>query len=327
MEYQITVEPSGRKFSVRADQTLVAAALEQGIAIHHGCGNGSCGDCKGTVLAGDFIQLPYMPLLLTPAERERGMAILCKVQPCSDLRIAAQIDAPQLWEGKIHSLVRLSSSVLELQVQVQEDYPYQAGQYTRIALPTEPKIWRSYSMATPPRQDRILTFHIRYVPGGHFSSWLFQQAKPQDVLQLSGPQGEFFLRQDNDRPLLCIAAGTGLAPIEAILEESLQLGWQRPVTLFFGVRQRQDFYHLEKLQEWSTRHSHLTCIPTLSDPADREWTGARRLLPTVAQHGPWQGHEAYLCGSPGMIEAAIDLLLSHGLPSSQIHFDSFAPNG
>ena len=327
MDYEITLEPSGRTLRVRADQNLVAAALEQGVAIHHGCGNGSCGDCKGTVLAGEYEQLPFMPLLLTPQERSAGKAILCKLQPRSDMRIEAQIDTPDHWQGKIHALSRLAPSVMEIRLQLEREYPYRAGQYARIAVPGQAETWRSYSLACPPGDDHELVFHVRAAPGGLFTEWLFHQAQLGDILQLSAAQGDFYLREDNDRPLLCIAAGTGLAPIEAVLQQAFQSGWQRPMTLFFGARKRQDFYHLELLSNWAQRYPNFQFIPTLSDKDDESWTGARRLLPSVAQMSHWQGHEAYLCGSPGMVEAAIDLLLSHGLPSGQIHFDSFAPNG
>lgn len=285
MDHQITLEPSGQSLRVRSNQSIVEAALEQGIAIHHGCGNGSCGDCKGTVLAGDFEQLPFMPLLLTPDERNAGKAILCKLQPRSDMRIHALIDKTEIWAGQIRALTRLAASVMEIRLQMDRSYPYRSGQYARIVVPERADTWRSYSMACPPHGDHSLIFHVRAVPGGSFSDWLFHRAKTGDKLQLSAAQGDFHLRQDNERPLLCVAAGTGLAPIEAIVQESLDLGWQRPITVFFGARKRQDFYHLELLQAWSQRYPHFRAIPTLSDMEDREWSGARRLLPSVAQMG------------------------------------------
>ncbi len=327
MDYEICLEPSGIRFAAGAEQSIVAAALAQGIPLQHGCGNGSCGDCKGTILEGEGEQGPFMPLLLTPAERAAGMAILCKLRPRSPMRIRASVQEAGQWTAAVTTLTPLAWNVLELRLQPERPYPYRAGQYARLAVPGAAGEWRSYSMATPPRADGTLVFHIRELPGGRFSQWLFHAAQMGDTLQLAGAQGEFFLRQDNERPLLCIAAGTGLAPIEAILQESMVLGWERPIHLFYGARRRPDFYHLPVLQDWARQHPHLRVTPTLSDAEDRDWAGARRLLPSVTASGHWRDHEVYLCGSPGMIEAAIDLLLSHQVQHEQIHFDAFAPNG
>jgi len=324
--HEVRLEPSGICLQVREDQAIVEAALEQGIAIHHGCGNGSCGDCKGTILAGDGEQLPFMPLLLTPEERASNKAILCKLQPRTAMRIAATVDeSPAYWQGRVSDLHLLGETVMELRVDCDRPYPYRAGQYARLAVPGAPSLWRSYSMASAPREDHRLHFHIRKVPGGKFSEWLFDRAQVGEEIMLSAAQGEF-TRQENDRPLLCIAAGTGLAPIEAILEDHFRCGERRPIALYFGVRQQRDLYHLDFLEDLASKHPELRLSVSCSDPELSDWSGPRRLLPAVAAAGPWQGHEAYLCGSPGMIEAAIDLLLSHGMPHEQIHFDSFSPS-
>lgn len=325
--YEVTLEPSGICLQVREDQTIVEAALEQGVPIKYGCGSGSCGDCKGTVLSGDGEQLPYMPFppLLTPEERASHKAILCKLQPRSDMRIAATVEENAAhWEGRVASLKLLGETVMELTVDCDRPYPYKAGQYARLAVPGEPSAWRSYSMATAPKEDPRLQFHIRRVPGGKFSGWLFEEAKVGDKIVLAGAQGEFYLRE-NERPLLCIAAGTGLAPIEAILEEFYRQGGRRPVALFFGVRRQRDLYHLETLQALAQQHQDLRLTVSCSDPELSDWAGPRRLLPAVEAEGSWKAHEAYLCGSPGMVEAAINLLLADGMPNEHIHFDSFSP--
>ncbi|MGC8467223.1 MAG: 2Fe-2S iron-sulfur cluster-binding protein [Acidithiobacillus sp.] len=326
MQHEIVLEPSGQRLWVREDQTIVAAALEQGVAIHHGCGNGSCGDCKGQILSGEGIQLPFMPLLLTPEERAANQAILCKLQPRSAMHIAAQVDtSADVWTATVLSLHPLSATVMELCLQCDRPYPFRVGQYARIAVPGAAGQWRSYSMASLP-DEALLRFHIRAVSGGVFSSWLFERARPGDQLQLGPAQGTFTLQQEVERPMLLVAAGTGLAPIEALIHERLRLPWTAPIHLFFGSRRAADLYHLDYLQELTRNRPELHLEICCSDPAVTGLGGPRRLLPTVADHGPWSDHEVYLCGSPGMIEAAVDLLLSHGLPHARIHFDSFTPS-
>ena len=327
MEYEICLEPSGIRFMADAGQNIVEAAKQHGIPIKHGCASGSCGDCKGTILSGDSEQGPFMPLLLLPTERAAGMAILCKLYPRSDLRLRAEVVPKDTWTAAITRLTPLAWNVLELRLQPELPYPYRTGQYARIAIPGHPDQWRSYSMATPPDATGTLVFHIRELPGGIFSQWLFHEAQIGDQLMLGSAQGEFTLHSDNDRDMLCIAAGTGLAPIEAIIQESIALGRTRLIHLFYGARKQADFYHQEELDRWSQQYPHITITSTLSDMHDTSWAGAHRLLPTVAASGHWKDHEVYLCGSPGMIEAAIDLLLSHEVQHDLIHFDAVAPNG
>jgi CDP-4-dehydro-6-deoxyglucose reductase len=326
MEYEICLEPSGVRFKADESQNIVEAAKAHHVAIKHGCASGSCGDCKGTILSGESEQGPFMPLLLLPTERAAGMAILCKLYPRSNLRLQAEVISEDVWNTEIVGLSKLAWNVLELRLRPEKPYPYRSGQYARMAVPGQENQWRSYSMATPSQDRGELVFHIREFPGGLFSRWLFYQAQCGDAITLGPPQGDFAL-QDNTRPLLCIAAGTGLAPIEAIIQESMHIGQTRPIHLFYGAKKQRDFYHLETLQQWAGQYAHFTFTPTISDGEDTQWKGARRLLPTVASNGHWQDHEVYLCGGPGMIEAAIDLLRSHDVPHEHIHFDSFAPNG
>ena len=326
MEYEVILEPSGHRLQVREDQCIVEAALEQGVAIHYGCGNGSCGDCKGQIVDGEGVQLPFMPLLLTPEERADKQAILCKLQPRSAMRVAARVDtATELWTGTVTALQRLASTVMELRLRCDRPYPFRAGQYARIAVPDQAGQWRSYSMASHP-DEAELSFHIRAVPGGAFSRWLFERVRVGDSVQLGPAQGEFMLQRNTERPMLLVAAGTGLAPIEAILRERRQLPWTAPVALFFGVRRAADLYHLDVLQNLADSWPNLRLEICCSDPHFTGPGGPRRLLPSVLENGSWSEHEVYLCGSPGMIEAAVDLLLSHGTSHARIHFDSFAPS-
>lgn len=327
MEFEICLEPSGTCFKADESQNIVEAAKAHNVAIKHGCSSGSCGDCKGTILSGESEQGPFMPLLLSPTERAAGMAILCKLYPRSNMHLQAEVIPKNIWNAEIVGLRKLAWNVLELRLRPAKPYPYRTGQYARVAVPGHEDQWRSYSMATPPQDHGELVFHVRELPGGLFSQWLFYQAQCGNSITLGPSLGEFALHPDNDRPILCIAAGTGLAPIEAIIQESIDLGQNRPIHLFYGAKKQRDFYHLETLQQWTQQYVHLTVTPTISDAEDANWSGARRLLPSVAAKGHWQNHEVYLCGGPGMIEAAIDLLLSHDVPHEHIHFDAFAPNG
>lgn len=326
MSYQIIVEPSGLRFTAEPGQSVLEAALAQDVPLKHGCASGSCGDCKGKILEGDGQQGAFLPLLLSPEERAAGAAILCKFKPESDLRIQAELTRAEHWQAGIVALEALAADVMGLWLKPDRAFPFIPGQYLRVEIPGHPGVWRSYSLAHRPRTDGLVGLQIRRAPDGLFSTQLFGQLKMGDKLTLSAAQGEFRLHPDSPRDILCIAAGTGLAPIEAILEEAFALDLDRRIHLFFGAKRERDLYHVQKLEAWAREHPNFSFTPTVSDPDDSHWAGARRLLPTVMQHGPWQDHEVYLCGSPGMIEAALELLRSHHSSMDRMHFDAFTPN-
>ncbi|MFZ5474745.1 MAG: FAD-binding oxidoreductase [Pseudomonadota bacterium] len=320
MAYRITIEPSGVSYTAEAGQTVLEAALAHGVALQHGCGNGSCGDCKGTVLEGQGEQGIYMPLLLTPEEKAAGAAILCKFKPTSDLCIAASVHTESFQHAEIRRLLRLGPDVMGLWLRPETPFAYKAGQYVQVEVPGHPGVMRSYSIANRPADDGTLEFHIRRAPNGLFSTQLFEALQPGDRLRIRGPIGEFFLREDSPRDVLCVAASTGFAPIKGILEEAFFRGFDRRIHFFFGARQEQDLYHLDLLADWARRYPNFR-FTTAVDTG-----GTQMLLPTVDECGPWGQHEVYLCGSPGLINATLALLKTYDTPSAQIHFDAFAPS-
>ena len=190
---------------------------------------------------------------------------------------------------------------------------------------------RSYSFANVPEANgtsRNVEFFIRKVPGGRFTQWLFGEAKAGDSMNVSGPFGDFVLR-DSPAPILCIAGGSGLAPVMSMLQGAVQ-SLQRPreVTLVFGARRREDLYMLDAIEalrrEWPVRFEF---VPVLSDEsAGSEWHGRRGL---IVDHlvevlaGSLSAQHAYMCGPPGMIDSCIAGLKAGGVVDSAIRFDKF----
>jgi NAD(P)H-flavin reductase len=141
-----------------------------------------------------------------------------------------------------------------------------------------------------------------------------------------GPYGQFRLSANEWRPALCIAGGTGLAPVMAVLDHAAARKDKRPIRLFYGARSRDELYALDRIEEWKKLLPDFEFTPVLSDePADSPWKGARGLVTDLLaeQVGDAFGLEAYVCGPPAMIDAAVEVLTRVGALEEDIRADRF----
>ncbi len=228
---------------------------------------------------------------------------------------------PAWWVAEIVSHELRASGVAVLRLRPAEPLPYQAGQYLPVQVTRWPRVWRPYSIATAPRPGGLIELHVRAVPGGLVGNTLVYHSDIGDSVLLGAAEGTMTLA-DTDRDLLCVAGGTGLAPIKAIIEQALADGQSRrgkKITLFVGARQRFDLYDLEDLQLLESACPHLRVIPVLSD--EPGWGGLTGLLPdVVGGHGLFENTEAYVCGPAAMVSRTV-ALLSASIPAGQLHHD------
>lgn len=244
------------------------------------------------------------------------------------MRAAAAKDAetsPAWWIAEITSHELRSPGVAVLRLQPGEPLPYQAGQYVQVQVTRWPRTWRPYSIANAPRPGGQIELHVRAVPGGLVSNTLVHHCVTGDCVVLGPASGEMTLAE-TDRDLLCIAGGTGLAPIKAIVEQALAkpaASRPRKITLFVGARQHFDLYDLEDLQLLESACPALRVIPVLSD--EPGYSGLTGLLPDVVSGaGLFENTEAYVCGPPAMVSLTT-ALLAGSIPAAQIHHDPLPP--
>jgi CDP-4-dehydro-6-deoxyglucose reductase len=345
MSFNVTVRPSGRSFTVEGDETVLAAALRQGIGIAYGCKNGACGSCRGKLIEGELLHGPHSASALSAADKARGKALFCCSRPQTDITIEAREltgfgDIPiKKMPARIARIERVAPDVaiISLQLPATERLQYLAGQYLEFILRDGTR--RSYSIATPPHADEQLQFHVRHMPGGAFSDKLFgvgpQPIKERDLLRVEGPMGTFFLREDNPRPIILVAGGTGFSPIKALAEHIFAEGINRedsgklfrPAVLYWGARSRQDLY-LEALpSRWAAEQPNFRYVPVLSEARPEDgWIGRTGFVHrAVMEDFPdLSGHQVYACGAPVMIDAARrDFAELCGLPEDQFFADAF----
>lgn len=341
MPYQIIIKPSNHIFTVEPDETILGAALRQGLSLPYGCRNGSCGACKGKIIQGIVDYGRYNQETLTDAERQHGVALFCCAQPLSDLVIECrEVDAIRdikirIMPSRVHKLERVAPDVMiiYLKLPTNERLQFLPGQYIDILLKDGKR--RSFSLANAPHDDEFLQIHARNYPGGVFSEHVFSHMRERDILRFEGPLGSFMLRNNSvDIPIIFLASGTGFAPIKSMLEHIFYTKniheHNRKMTLYWGVRTKADLY-LEKLaKKWEQQHKNFTFIPVLSNalPTDN-WIGRAGLVhqAVLEDFESLVNHQVYACGSPLMIRAAYqDFTQLRNLPADSFFSDIFAPS-
>jgi CDP-4-dehydro-6-deoxyglucose reductase, E3 len=331
-EYLITLTPSGHTFKAAADESILDAAMRQGIGLPYGCRNGACGSCKGKIVSGDFDYGVYQERTLRPEEKTAGKALFCVGKACSDMTLevreiggAGDIQIrtmPCRVEKK--ELAAPDVAILTLKLPAQERLQFLAGQYLDILLKDGSR--RSFSMANAPHQDGFVELHIRQVPGGQFTNFVFAEMRDRAILRFEGPLGSFFLREDSDKPIIFVAGGTGFAPIKAVIEHAFFKHIDREMVLYWGCRSRQDLYLPELPAQWAREHPNFTYIPVLSEPRpEDQWAGRTGLVhqTVLDDFDSLAGYQVYACGAPIMIETAQAAFQASGLPEEEFFADSF----
>lgn len=334
MTFSVIVQPAGRTFSAQPDETLLAAAIRQGIGLPYGCKDGACGSCKSRLLAGQVRHGAHQSKALSAAEEAAGAVLTCCAVPLSDCVIESrQVGAEGQFPVvklpmRVLSLERRAPDVIvmTLQLPANQAFQYHAGQYIEFLLADG--VRRSYSMATAPQTSPgRIELHLRHMPGGVFTDHVFGAMKEREILRAEGPYGGFYLRQQSERPLILLASGTGFAPIKAIVEQLRASGSQRPATLYWGCRRRADLYLHDWVESATAELPWLRYVPVLSEPAaDDAWSGRTGLVhqAVMADWPDLSGHEVYACGAPVMVESARrDFLARCALPEEQFFADAF----
>jgi CDP-4-dehydro-6-deoxyglucose reductase len=333
MTRKVTIKPSNHVFHVNEGETVLDAALREGLVIAYGCRHGSCGTCKGRLLEGAVDYGVYQEHALSDAERRAGMALFCQARALNDLVIEVrEVNAAKGIEirtlpARVHKMERAAADVmlLELKLPAGERLRFLAGQYIDLMLRDGTR--RSFSMANAPHDDAFLQLHFRNY-GGPFSDYIFGRMKERDILRFEGPFGTFFLREDSTKPVVLLASGTGFAPIKAIVEHVLHAGVRRPMALYWGCRARADLYLNELPERWQREHG-VRYVPVLSEPLpDDGWSGRTGLVhhAVMADFPDLSGYQVYASGAPAMVEAAhADLTSRCGLPEDELYSDAFTP--
>jgi len=334
MTYEVTVEPTGDVIEVEEGQTILDAALRQGVWLPFACGHGTCGTCKCTVTDGDVDLGDASPFALMDSERDDGVILACCATPESDVTIEADIDVDpdfaghpvQDFVGTVTEIRDLSPTIKGLFFELDDEMEFQAGQYINLHIPGVEGT-RAFSIANKPSDSKTLELHVRLVEGGAGTTYLHNELQVGDTLDVSGPYGQFFTRKSDTQDAIFIAGGSGLSSPQSMILELLEEGDSRQMYLFQGARNVAELYNRELFEQLATEHDNFHYIPALNAPeADDNWEGFTGFVHEAAQahfDNKFSGHKAYLCGPPPMIDAAITALMQGRLFERDIHMERF----
>lgn len=324
---QITLEGHAESIPVEAGDTILASLLRAGVAFPFSCQAGNCGTCKCELVSGDILELEHSEHALAAEERAKGIILACRTQVWDDT-VVRRIDAEELvlhpsriMRCRVLALEDLTHDIKGLRLAVEAGGPmaFSAGQYAELEF--APGLSRHYSMANTADEPELL-FHVRHMPGGRTSSYVATQLKVGDKVKVAGPLGISYLRDNHRGPVLLVAGGSGLAPIQSILCTLLARGHAAPVTLYFGVRSERDVYHEALLRDLAAKHSNFDYRVVLSEQKGEAGRRYGLVHEAIEVREPDE-LMAYLAGPPVMVEAATALLAARGLAPRQIHADAF----
>jgi len=323
-DFNVSVLPSGRSFSAKAGESILAAGIRQGVGLPYGCKDGACGSCKCKKLEGRVVHGPHQGKALSPEEEAAGLVLTCCATPLSDVVLESrQVTDESAFPikkmpSRVSSLEKVSTDVMvvRLQLPANDTLRYHAGQYVEFILRDGAR--RSYSMANAPvaRPEPVegvapanpgIELHIRHMPGGKFTDHVFGAMKEKEILRIEGPYGSFFLREDSDKPIVLLASGTGFAPIKAVIEHMLLKNISRPAVLYWGGRRPGDLYMDAWVKERLAEMPNLRYVPVVSNalPEDN-WTGRTGFVHQAVLDDitDLSGYQVYACGAPIVVESA-----------------------
>lgn len=335
MSQQLTLEPLGATIEVEDGQTILDAALRQGIYIPHACGHGLCGTCKIEVLEGEVDHGAANPFALMDFERDEGKTLACCATLQSDVTVEADIDddpdariIPVLdFATTVTRIETLTPTIKAIWLKLDKPIDFQAGQYVQLNLPGI-EGGRPFSIANSPAEvarTGELEINVRIIPGGAGTGWLHEKLKVGDALTISGPYGRFFVRTSAQAPLLFMAGGSGLSSPRSMILDLLEQGWSQPITLVYGQRNLAELYYDAEFRALAQQHPNFHYVPALSEDASG-FQGAKGFVHEAAKahfKDDFSGHKAYLCGPPAMIEACLAALMQGRLYERDIYTEKF----
>ncbi len=329
-------DKDGSEFVQAAQDTILRAALRSGQGMAYECNSGGCGGCKFELLQGEIETLWPQAPGLSARDQQRGRHLACQCRALGPVTIRAQTGAeyrppilPQRQQARLLATRDISGDIREVRFQADTHANFLPGQFAMLDLPGLSSS-RAYSLSNTANPQREWHFQIRRVAQGQGTRLLFESLRPGDVIGLDGPYGVAFLRNESPRDIVCVAGGSGLAPMVSIARGAAEAGLlaDRQLHFFYGARTPSDVCGEDMLRSLPGFGTSIHYLPVVSEPGQgTAWQGRTGFVHqaiTAALPAPLPEYEFYFAGPPPMTQALQELLmLEHGVPFGQIHFDRF----
>ena len=332
-ECTITINKD-KELTVEGGATLLNTLNEQELYLPSACGGkGTCGLCTCQILEGAGPVLPTETPFFTPEQLEDNMRLSCQVKVKSDMKLMIPEDllTAKKYQAVVESIHDETPTIKRIRFRITDGQTieFKAGQYVQLLAPPYPgnpeSVFRAYSIASSPSEQDAIELIIGYVEEGLVTTYVHQHLEVGDEVSFNGPFGDFYLRNSDDE-IIFIAVGTGVAPIRSILFQMQEEGIQRPATFYFGARTEKDLVCADEMKTFQEAMPHFTYKPVLSRVGEEsDWTGDKgRVTDSIEKYlTDVEDKEAYMCGSPVMIQSAMEKLKEKGCPKDKIFFDDF----
>jgi Na+-transporting NADH:ubiquinone oxidoreductase subunit F len=320
---------------------LLISLSESGIFVPSACGGrGSCGACKVKITSDIGPHLPTEIPYLTKQEIAENVHLSCqvKLKQNIDIEIPESLFNVRQYDGVVEKIVDVTHDIKEVLVRLPEgsEVNFSSGQYGQIEVPPYDKIkeptQRAYSMSSASSKKGYLEFLVRLVPGGIVTTYVHQNLQEGQRMKVIAPFGEFMVKE-TDAAMICVAGGSGMAPFKSIFQDRIDRGVmdERDIWYFFGARTKKDLFYLDWLEELQATYSRFHFVAALSEPQpEDDWKGETGLITDVLAKyltgdiPKEQTKEGYLCGSPGMLDACMNVMRKYDMVDDKIFFDKFA---
>ncbi len=324
-----------KEYTVNGGSSLLSTLIEEKIFIPSACGGkGTCGYCKVKVLEGGGPILPTETPFLTDDELKSNVRLSCqcKVKQNIKIQIPEELFNVKEYFATVEEIEDMTSVIKRLKFKLPEgeEINFKPGQYIQLKAPlyegNDEEVYRAYSIASSPSDKTHIELFIGYVPGGKCTTYVHKHLKVGDTVQINGPYGDFCYKDDNDREMILVAAGTGIAPILSILKNLKEQSINRKAVFYFGAKTPDDLFLVDYFKELEETLYDFRFVPTLSRVTEEHnWTGEKgRVYNAIDKYltDP-ENKEAYLCGNQAMIDSMVKALMEKGLPEELIYFDKF----
>lgn len=328
--HKIKVSSSSKEILAYPGETVLDAALREGIKYPFSCNAGRCGTCKSRLLYGEVEHLSHNRFTLSEKEKSEGLTLACRAIPKTDVHVAplheVKSEIPQTCESlRVISKTSLTHDTTHLILGSPDEsvrLRFLPGQFAMLTIPGFPQ--RSYSMSNQPGSGE-LHFYIRQILGGRFSDHALAKLKVDDMIEVRGPYGDSYLETSHIGPILLVAGGLGIAPVQSILQHALSIGMRQLIYLYFGVREARDVYLAEHFQQLAKIYSNFRFHIAVDHGSDEPDHFLGRVGDLVLNHWPEFDGEwrAYLAGPPPMVEGLVPHLLERGFDRDWIKSDPF----
>jgi ferredoxin-NADP reductase/ferredoxin len=319
-----TITYEGREIDARPDESVLDAMLRAGERVAHSCRSGICRCCMMRAISGapdDASQAG-----LSPAMREKGFFLPCVCRATGDMVVAKPSEALGVAPARVRRVDVVGRDVVRVFIRTDDPFEFRAGQF--VNLVRDDGLARSYSLAGTPSPDNTLEFHVRRLPNGRMSSWLSDNARPGDPIEVRGPFGEcHYQSEDPAEEILLVGVGTGLAPLLGVLRDAFARDHRGPITLFHGARDPDGLYLVDELRDLERRRPDFTYVPCALT-GDSETGVHIGAIDTVlrARFPTLDGRRAFVCGDPDFVRAMRKSVFLAGASMNAIHSDSFVPS-